>query len=90
MNDQDYISAAGLFNVLTETAAAMREAEKTKQFWKREIVAMRDENGERNGGLDIRIRIYPPGVTPDPRQFITEEVLSSVLKQEAPEVAEAS
>jgi hypothetical protein len=66
-------SAAALFTVLTNIAAWLKAAEKNRQNWKTENTPMRDGNGRMNDGLDIHIRIYPAGVTPDQRTSLVDE-----------------
>jgi hypothetical protein len=66
-------SAAGLFDLLTTIAANLKTAEKKKQCWKTVTEGMRNADGERNDGLDIRIRIYPSGVATDPMTPLADE-----------------
>lgn len=61
----EYKCAAGLFDELTDIAAAMKSAEKNRQCWRVSSEVIAPPEGSSIAGLDIHIRIYPDGVKPD-------------------------
>ena len=62
MNTRNTTLGAYFFDILTDVAKHLKKAERKNQSFEANEVPTLDAAGNPNGGLDIHIRIHPPGV----------------------------
>jgi hypothetical protein len=90
MSSERIESKARLFNVVANVVDVLDSAWENNQAWLSSSAITRGPDGEPDGGCEIHIRIYPPGIASPSSESALQESLAKRAAKEAQSVAGAS